>query len=67
MFSAMMSIGPHSSRSDMKRMRNAKQLTAEPDSMLSAADDPNFDKLIRVVFSLLRCGRFEEVGFIRLL
>ncbi|EYC29524.1 hypothetical protein Y032_0006g3018 [Ancylostoma ceylanicum] len=47
-------------KSDMKRMRNAKQLTADPDSMLSAADDPNFDKLIRVVFSLLRCGRFEE-------
>ncbi|ETN69573.1 hypothetical protein NECAME_15222 [Necator americanus] len=47
-------------KSDMKRMRSSRQLSADPDSMIKAADDPNFDKLIRVVFSLLRCGRFEE-------
>ncbi|RCN24478.1 hypothetical protein ANCCAN_29825 [Ancylostoma caninum] len=37
-----------------------RHFSSDPDSMLNAAYDPNFDKLIRVVFSLLRCGRFEE-------
>ncbi|WKY03552.1 hypothetical protein Q1695_004926 [Nippostrongylus brasiliensis] len=52
---------PHGSGiSELKRLINERKVAADPTSMLNAADDPNIDKIMRVVFSLLRCGRFEE-------
>ncbi|KAK6050823.1 hypothetical protein COOONC_11672 [Cooperia oncophora] len=47
-------------RTYINRTVNGKKVGPDPDSMLSAPEDPNFEKLVRVVFSLLRCGRFEE-------
>ncbi|KAK5972932.1 Nuclear pore complex protein [Trichostrongylus colubriformis] len=48
------------SRSYINRTVKGKKVGIDPDSMLSAPEDANFEKLIRVMFSLLRCGRFEE-------
>ncbi|KAK6017536.1 hypothetical protein OSTOST_16941, partial [Ostertagia ostertagi] len=47
-------------RTYINRTVNGKRIGPDPDSMLSAPEDPNLEKLTRVVFSLLRCGRFEE-------
>ncbi|KJH44482.1 hypothetical protein DICVIV_09490 [Dictyocaulus viviparus] len=49
-----------SARSDIKRMMSTEAIADDPDSILNAAEDPGFEKLVRVVFSLLRCGRFDE-------
>ncbi|XGW30300.1 hypothetical protein V3C99_009352 [Haemonchus contortus] len=47
-------------RTYVNRTVNGKKVGPDPDSMLSAPEDANFEKIIRVVFSLLRCGRFED-------
>uniref|UniRef100_A0A158PBZ9 Nuclear pore complex protein n=1 Tax=Angiostrongylus cantonensis TaxID=6313 RepID=A0A158PBZ9_ANGCA len=46
-------------RSSMKTIKSAREIAVDPDSILSAAD-PVFDKFMRLLFSLLRCGRFDE-------
>ncbi|KAJ1365045.1 hypothetical protein KIN20_025256 [Parelaphostrongylus tenuis] len=46
-------------RSGLKRLKSAERIAADPDSILRTSD-PNFDKFMRVMFSLLRCGRFDE-------